>query len=134
MGTKWGQGKKKNERELYRKWHNMIRRCYDEDCEDYARYGAKGIEVYERWRSWPFFKEDMLFSYESHVLEFGLHETSIDRIDNFLGYMPDNVRWATNDENQRNRFQMKVVITKPGKVKIENRYYPELLRTGKKSV
>lgn len=54
-----------------------------------------GIEVCERWReSFVNFLEDM------GECPKGL---TIDRIENTKGYGPENCRWATRKENQRNR-------------------------------
>ena len=75
-------------------WHAMMRRCYDPKCNGYERYGAKGVEVCERWKTFKNFLEDM-----------GERPTgkTLDRIDNTKGYEPGNCRWATADEQQSNR-------------------------------
>ena len=31
----------------------MLRRCYDPGCKHFKNYGARGIDVCERWRSSP---------------------------------------------------------------------------------
>lgn len=45
----------------------------------------------------------MYKSYLEHVEKFGENETSIDRIDNLLGYYKNNCRWATKKEQSLNR-------------------------------
>lgn len=65
------------------------------------RYRNLGMD--ERWLSFKNFISDMYESYLLHVKEYGEKNTSIDRIDNLLGYSKDNCRWATIKEQQRNR-------------------------------
>lgn len=80
----------------HRTWSGMLQRCRDKNCKDYARYGAKGISVCERWAdSFSAFLEDMGQKPSP--------EHSIDRIDPFGNYEPGNCRWATASEQQRNK-------------------------------
>ena len=91
------------ERRAYTKksWTAMLGRCTNPMYPSYDRYGGKGITVCDRWRygengttGWLCFFEDM-----------GPKPTgySIDRIDNSLGYFPDNCRWATKQQQMENR-------------------------------
>ena len=73
----------------------MFARC---NCKgvNFKSYGAIGIDVCERWRmSFQAFMEDM-----GHRPP---DKTSIDRIDSLKGYGPDNCRWATAKEQNRNK-------------------------------
>ena len=79
----------------YASWQNMHSRCYNPANKAYWRYGAKGIDVCSRWKSFEKFLADMG--------EKPSPEYSIDRIDNSKGYYPDNCRWATATEQVRNR-------------------------------
>lgn len=84
---------------LYGEHYNMIKRCYDNTCSIYDRYGARGIKVCDRWReSIHNFYDDV--SVLPHFEEDGY---SLDRIDNDGDYTPDNVRWATVREQNLNR-------------------------------
>ena len=91
------------ERRLYTKksYQAMIGRCTDPKYPSYARYGGRGIAVCKRWlkgengkSGWTCFYEDM-----------GPKPTgySIDRIDGTKGYFPDNCRWATREEQAKNK-------------------------------
>lgn len=76
-------------------WRSMIRRCYSEKDKCYRNYGGRGITVCKRWRE----------SFEKFLSDMGHRPPglSIDRINNAEGYSPDNCRWATQLEQQRNK-------------------------------
>lgn len=77
----------------------MRQRCNNEKCEAYKGYGAKGIKVCPEWDSAKGFE-----AFYKWAMENGYQENlTIDRIDNSKGYSPDNCRWITNKEQQRNK-------------------------------
>lgn len=78
----------------YQSWCAMINRCFQPSQPSYQYYGARGITVCERWRSYENFLADMGERPEGMTL---------DRIDNDLGYEPSNCRWATATEQSRNQ-------------------------------
>jgi len=87
---------------LYRRWGHMIQRCHNPNDRDYARYGAKGVRVCDRWR----LGEDGVSGYTLFVADMGIPSSaalSIDRIDVYGEYAPDNCRWATPVQQARNR-------------------------------
>jgi hypothetical protein len=93
--TKHGQFvKKTNGSPTYGTWKSMIRRCTKPTDASYRKYGAKGITVCDRWMEFENFRADMGDRPPG---------TSIDRIDGTLGYSADNCRWATIEEQNRNR-------------------------------
>jgi hypothetical protein len=69
----------------------MLRRCYDPKHVAYEQYHGRGIEVCKEWReSYEAFKEFMLaHGYDEYGLSY---ENTIDRINNDLGYYPENCR------------------------------------------
>ena len=82
---------------LHRLWRNMINRCEREQTHNYNRYGGRGINVCEEWRS----NAALFIGWcEANGWSSGLE---IDRINNDEGYFPGNCRFVTRAENARNR-------------------------------
>lgn len=80
---------------VYVAWTGMKSRCAEASLV-WRNYGARGITVCPEW----------VESFEAFYAHVGDHpgpEYSLDRIDNDRGYEPGNVRWATAEEQARNR-------------------------------
>jgi len=110
----------------YRAWLHATQRCYNPKDRKFPSHGGRGITVCERWRtSFTAFFEDM-----------GLRppdKTSIDRIDNDLGYWcgkPEcvecgplgrspNCRWATAKEQARNTRRNRFLVAFGRRMMIE---------------
>lgn len=100
MGKPRDNGGIPKARDACRTWHiwrDMRARCTNPKWWLYRYYGARGITVCDRWMaSFKNFFDDMGRRPEGMQL---------DRIDNSKGYGPDNCRWATRAEQQRNTRQ-----------------------------
>lgn len=81
--------------EEYSIWANMCSRC-TQNNEANRNYVGRGIKVCDRW----------LNSFADFLADMGHRpgpDYSIDRIDNDGDYTPDNCRWATIDQQSRNK-------------------------------
>ncbi len=85
----------------YISWQAMLNRCQNPAHRNYHRYGAVGVTVCEKWKSYPAFLADMGKRPSGHTL---------DRIDGTKGYSPGNCRWADSETQQRNRKDLKLVM------------------------
>lgn len=95
---KHGMSKNNN---TYRIWSYMMTRCNNPKTNMAKRYIERGIKVSEEWKNFENFYRDMG--------ERPSTEHSLDRIDNDLGYSKENCRWATHNEQARNRSSSRYV-------------------------
>ena len=85
----------------YKAFHGMWGRCTNPKNNRYHLYGARGVTVCDRWRSFELFISDV-----------GLRPTSfhsIGRIDNDGNYEPGNVEWSTEVDQANNRRSNRIV-------------------------
>lgn len=88
-------GRGKNRCSEYTIFHNMHKRCYDENSSDYHNYGGRGIIVEAEWHDFMTFFTDMgPRPSPSH---------SVDRAEVNGNYCKANCHWATPIEQGRNR-------------------------------
>lgn len=78
----------------YVTWGSMLQRCEYPTHKAYKDYGARGIQVCDRWHNFANFLADMGERPAG---------TSIDRIDTSGHYAPGNCRWATSREQSMNK-------------------------------
>lgn len=83
---------------LYRTWKDLKARCLNPRHKRYASYGGRGIRVYPAWLKYEPFRDYVLTHLGPRP-----EGMSLDRIDNDLGYVPGNLRWATDSIQQKNR-------------------------------
>lgn len=69
---------------LYQKWKNMCNSCYEETDPAYAKIGAKGIRVCERWHDIRNFIEDFPHYRANSSMRFK-------RLDKFKDFQPGNL-------------------------------------------
>ena len=87
-------GKKKR---IYTIWSGMRARCSNPNLHDYPNYGGRGIKVCEEWKnSFEAFRD---WAYKNGYND----ELSLDRMDVNGDYCPENCKWATREEQQRNK-------------------------------
>lgn len=85
----------------FRIWSGIMCRCHSPQSRDYPEYGGRGIYVDERWHRFENFLADLgprppgRGNYRSNY--------SVERKDNNGPYGPDNCKWATQSEQQRNK-------------------------------
>jgi len=81
---------------LYHIWEGIKQRCLNPKNPNYIRYGELGITIVEEWKNFTNFME--------WAINNGYEETlSIDRINNYLGYSPNNCRWVTFEVQSANK-------------------------------
>lgn len=77
----------------------MRQRCYNMKDPHYKNYGAKGITICDEWMS-----EDGVNNFYEWAIQNGYKiGLSIDRINVYGNYEPENCKWSTSKEQNNNR-------------------------------
>lgn len=82
---------------LYSIWCGMKKRCYYQKSPNYKSYGGRGVKVCDEWKNdfKSFYNWAMSNGYRDNL--------TIDRINPFGNYEPSNCRWATYEEQAKNK-------------------------------
>lgn len=94
-------------------WANIKQRCFNINSKDYQSYGGRGITIFSEW------KDNSKKFIEDILKEIGHRPTekhSFDRKDNNKNYEPGNLRWASFEEQARNK-RTNLLITINNKTK-----------------
>lgn len=103
----------------YRSYTSMRNRCLNKNNRLYPSYGGRGIRICRRWmKSYLLFLEDM-------GRRPSLHH-SLDRKNNDGNYTPRNCRWATPEQQNRNRGEYNHRVTWNGQTKTISEWASEL--------
>lgn len=95
---------------IYKSWQSMKQRCLNIKNHKYPIYGGRGIKICDRWlNSFENFLEDMGDRPKGRTL---------DRIDNNGNYEPENCRWSTLTQQNRNRSISKLDEEKIKQIKV----------------
>lgn len=81
---------------LFSIWTNIKTRTSNPNCSEAKNYIGKDIKMCDEWKDFIiFYNWAMSNGYSDNL--------SIDRIDNSKGYYPENCRWTTAKEQNRNK-------------------------------
>lgn len=93
---------------LYRRYTQMLQRCYLPTAPNYKWYGGRGITVCKRWRDGD---DEGSTGFECFVKDMGEPPigTWLEREDNEKGYGPDNCSWSAPKQQMRNTRRAKLI-------------------------
>lgn len=104
---------------LYKVFYGMKDRCYNPKNRKYKDYGGRGITICDEWLC----DFSVFYSWAvSNGYKVGL---SIDRIDNDMGYSPNNCRWTGVGEQNSNK-RDNHIITFQGETKTVSQWAEQL--------
>ncbi|MBO7691110.1 MAG: hypothetical protein J6T10_00570 [Methanobrevibacter sp.] len=100
---------------LYICWNNMMCRCKYEDTEFHEYYIDKGITVCDEWKDFS--------KFEKWAKTNGYRDDlTIDRINSYNGYCPENCRWIPMHLNIRRATFKRDYGYDPTDVEVEEKY------------
>lgn len=87
---------------LFKRWKNILTRCYNPKGSQFKDYGGRGIIMCNEW------KTNFKSFYDWCINNGYSQELQIDRINNNGNYEPENCRFVTRTENIRNSSHTKL--------------------------
>lgn len=85
---------------VYNTWCSMIARCNPNNKKDAPYYSDRGITVCDRWKNFVNFYADMGDRPDGMTIE---------RMDNNKGYSPDNCKWLSRFDQNRNKRSNRII-------------------------
>lgn len=98
---KHGDAKGGHPTRLYRVWQSMKTRCKNPNSDSYRHYGGNGVTICKEWETYSNFKEWAVSSGYDECAKYG--QCTLDRVDPYGGYCPDNCRWVDMKTQQNNK-------------------------------
>ena len=92
---------------IYSVWQMIKYRCNNPHYHQWKDYGGRGISICDEWAN----DFQVFYDYVSKLPHFGDAGCSIDRINNNGNYEPNNIRWATKIEQNRNGRNVKKCVS-----------------------
>ena len=92
-----GEAHKETKIRLYLCWQDMKKRCLNKKNKSFPYYGERGIKVCENWKN-------SYLTFKKWAIENGYKSTlTLDRISVNKNYSPENCRWATRNQQSKNK-------------------------------
>ncbi len=82
---------------IYNVWTSQVQRCTNKKSNNFKHYGERGIIISEEFKAF-----DVWFNYINSLPNAYKVGYSIDRINNDIGYVRNNLRWADRFTQSRN--------------------------------
>ena len=108
----------------YNTWRAMMRRCYNPKDKDYYKYGGAGVVVHKPWHDYAVF---------ASAMGEPVGDETLDRINPYGAYEPNNCRWASvRTQNRNTRVRSTSISGYKGVHMRSGKWYGEITANKKK--